>query len=104
MTSAPLKVAVIGAGIGGLTAALSLRSAGFAVEVYERAPELTEVGGGINMGQTRRASCAGSGLPKGLTAKGYARSARTSGVGRTDAPCSARRSIHCARSYTARRT
>jgi salicylate hydroxylase len=48
--NAPLKIAVIGAGIGGLTAALSLRRAGFDVEVYEQAPELTEVGGGINMG------------------------------------------------------
>src|ERR1700728_1715756 len=45
-----LKIAVIGAGIGGLTAALSLRQAGFTVEIYEQAPELNEVGGGINMG------------------------------------------------------
>jgi salicylate hydroxylase len=40
----------VGAGIGGLTAALALRQAGFDVDVYEQAPELTEVGGGINMG------------------------------------------------------
>ena len=46
----PLKIAVIGAGIGGLTAAVSLRRAGFDVRVYEQAPLLTEVGGGINMG------------------------------------------------------
>ena len=44
------KVAVIGAGIGGLTAALSLYRAGFEVEVYEQALELTTIGGGINMG------------------------------------------------------
>ena len=50
MTRAPLSVAVIGGGIGGLAAALSLRRAGFAVEVYEQAPELTTIGGGINMG------------------------------------------------------
>ncbi|MGH7094971.1 MAG: FAD-dependent monooxygenase [Stellaceae bacterium] len=43
-------IAVIGAGIGGLTAALSLRRAGFEVDVYERSSELNEVGGGINMG------------------------------------------------------
>ena len=41
---------MIGAGIGGLTAALSLDRAGFEVEVYEQAPELTTIGGGINMG------------------------------------------------------
>ena len=46
----PLKLAVIGAGIGGLTAALSLRQAGFEVDIYEQAPALTEIGGGINMG------------------------------------------------------
>src|SRR5215510_15357337 len=44
------SIAVIGAGIGGLAAAVSLHQAGFDVHVYEQAPELTEVGGGINMG------------------------------------------------------
>jgi salicylate hydroxylase len=47
---APLAIVVVGAGIGGLTAAVTLRQAGFDVHVYEQAPELTEVGGGINMG------------------------------------------------------
>jgi len=46
----PLEIAIVGAGIGGLTAAVALRQAGFDVHVYEQAPELTEVGGGINMG------------------------------------------------------
>jgi salicylate hydroxylase len=46
----PPSIAVIGAGIGGLTAAVALRQAGFEVDVYEQAPELTEVGGGINLG------------------------------------------------------
>jgi salicylate hydroxylase len=48
--NAPREIAIIGAGIGGLTAAVALRQAGFDVDVYEQAPELTEVGGGINMG------------------------------------------------------
>jgi 2-polyprenyl-6-methoxyphenol hydroxylase-like FAD-dependent oxidoreductase len=47
---APLRIAVVGAGLGGLTAAVALQQAGFDVQVYEQAPELTEVGGGINMG------------------------------------------------------
>src|SRR5205807_1069102 len=46
MNGASLRVAVIGGGIGGLTAALSLRQGGFEVEVYEQAPELTQIGGG----------------------------------------------------------
>src|SRR5437870_5923582 len=45
-----MRIAIIGAGIGGLSAAIALRQAGFVVDVYEQAPELTEVGGGINMG------------------------------------------------------
>ena len=45
-----LRIGIIGAGIGGLTAAVALRQAGFSVEVYEQAAALTEVGGGINMG------------------------------------------------------
>jgi salicylate hydroxylase len=45
-----LRIGIIGAGIGGLSAALALRQAGFEVDVYEQAAELTEVGGGINMG------------------------------------------------------
>jgi 2-polyprenyl-6-methoxyphenol hydroxylase-like FAD-dependent oxidoreductase len=70
MTSAPLKVAVVGAGIGGLTAALSLRRAGFVVEVYEQAPELTEVGGGINMGPNATRILRRLGLAEGLDREG----------------------------------
>jgi 2-polyprenyl-6-methoxyphenol hydroxylase-like FAD-dependent oxidoreductase len=43
-------VAVIGGGIGGLTAAASLLQAGFDVHVYEQAKALGEVGAGINIG------------------------------------------------------
>ncbi len=49
MNTRALRIAVIGGGIGGLTAAVALRQAGFEVDLYEQAPELTEVGGGINM-------------------------------------------------------
>jgi salicylate hydroxylase len=42
-------VAVIGGGIGGLAAALSLLQAGFDVEVYERASAVSEVGAGIQV-------------------------------------------------------
>ena len=40
-------IAIIGAGIGGATAAIALQKAGFEVEVFEQAPELREVGGAI---------------------------------------------------------
>jgi salicylate hydroxylase len=43
----PLRVAVIGGGIGGLTAALALHRRGVDVTVFEQAPELGEVGAGV---------------------------------------------------------
>ncbi len=44
------KVAIIGAGMGGLCAAVSLGKRGFDVSVYERAPELGEYGAGLQLG------------------------------------------------------
>ena len=46
----PARIAVIGAGIGGLAAACALREQGFEVQVYERAAELGEVGAGLQLG------------------------------------------------------
>ncbi len=40
-------ILVAGGGIGGLTAAVALRRAGFEVQVFERAEEIREVGAGI---------------------------------------------------------
>ena len=34
-----MRIAIVGAGIGGLTAAVALLRRGFEVEVYEQAPE-----------------------------------------------------------------
>jgi 5-methylphenazine-1-carboxylate 1-monooxygenase len=44
-----LKVIIIGAGIGGLTTALSLHAAGIEVEVFERAARVDPLGQGINL-------------------------------------------------------
>ena len=41
------QVAIIGGGIGGLTAALALRQCGFEAEVFEQAPALLDVGAAI---------------------------------------------------------
>jgi len=70
MNTKALRIAVIGGGIGGLTAALSLRQAGFDVEVYEQAPELTEVGGGINMAPNATRVLRQLGLAAGLDREG----------------------------------
>jgi salicylate hydroxylase len=44
-----VRVIVVGAGIGGLTAALTLRRAGIDAQVFEQATELREVGAGIQV-------------------------------------------------------
>jgi 2-polyprenyl-6-methoxyphenol hydroxylase-like FAD-dependent oxidoreductase len=43
------KILVAGAGIGGLAAASCLMNAGHDVEIYEQAPQLSEVGAGIQI-------------------------------------------------------
>jgi salicylate hydroxylase len=43
------KILIAGAGIGGLTAAACLIKAGHDVQIFEQAPQLTEVGAGIQM-------------------------------------------------------
>jgi salicylate hydroxylase len=42
-----VRIAIIGGGIGGLTAAIALRKIGFEPEVYEQAPVLLDVGAAI---------------------------------------------------------
>lgn len=44
-----LRVAIVGGGLGGLAAANALTSVGVHVDVYEQAPELGEVGAGIQL-------------------------------------------------------
>ncbi|MBP6276414.1 MAG: NAD(P)-binding protein, partial [Limnohabitans sp.] len=52
MSTAPsqLPVIVAGGGIGGLAAALALVRQGFQVTVLEQAPEIGEIGAGIQLG------------------------------------------------------
>ena len=45
--SAPLRIAIVGGGLGGLAAALFLRRAGLEATVYEQSSALREVGAGI---------------------------------------------------------
>jgi 2-polyprenyl-6-methoxyphenol hydroxylase-like FAD-dependent oxidoreductase len=45
-----LPVLVSGGGIGGLAAALALVRQGFQVQVFEQAPEIGEIGAGIQLG------------------------------------------------------
>src|SRR5215469_10765087 len=44
-----MKIAIVGAGVGGLSAAIFLRQAGFDVDVYEQASALAAVGAGLRL-------------------------------------------------------
>ena len=48
--SRPMRVVIIGAGIGGLGAACALHRRGFEVRLYERSSRLEEVGAGLQVG------------------------------------------------------
>jgi salicylate hydroxylase len=64
-----VRVAVIGAGLGGLTAALCLADAGFGeVAVFERSTELGEVGAGIQLSPNGTRILHGLGLADALDA------------------------------------
>ena len=59
---------VVGAGLGGLTAALALLRAGWRVRVYEQAPALGEVGAGITLSPGAGRGLASLGLEPALLA------------------------------------
>jgi salicylate hydroxylase len=64
------SIAIIGGGIGGLSAALSLLQAGFDVHVYEQAKALREVGAGIQVSPNASRVLHGLGLANELAKLG----------------------------------
>jgi salicylate hydroxylase len=59
-------VIVVGAGIGGLTCALALLRRGIEVEVYEQAPQLGEIGAGVQVSANGTRVLHALGLEQGL--------------------------------------
>lgn len=49
MKTGDLRVAIVGGGLGGTTAAILLQHSGYAVQVYEQAPEINRIGAGIHL-------------------------------------------------------
>src|SRR6202000_2349484 len=66
-----MKILVVGAGIGGLGAAISLRQRGFAVDVVEIKPELSVYGGGINQPANSLRALRAMGVLDEINAVGY---------------------------------
>jgi salicylate hydroxylase len=66
-----LNIAIIGAGIGGLSAALALQQLGFRATVYEQAPQLGEVGAGLSLSPTAVHGLNWLGLREVLETKAY---------------------------------
>jgi len=61
-----LPILIAGGGIGGLTAALALSHAGFAVRLFEKAPEIQEVGAGLQLSPNACAVLDGLGVLQAL--------------------------------------
>lgn len=62
------RIVVIGGGIGGLATALALQRRRFRVVVYERAPELREIGAGIIVTSNARRALTDLGVDEALQA------------------------------------
>ncbi len=71
MTHSGLDIAIIGAGMGGLTAAAALRRAGITVTVYEQARQFTRLGAGIQIGCNAMHVLRGLGLEARLRAQTF---------------------------------
>src|SRR5260221_3359306 len=65
-----MKIAIIGGGIGGLSAALHLLKAGLDVHVYEQSPRIGEIGAGIQISPNASRLLIGLGLKPALDKAG----------------------------------
>ena len=65
-------IAIIGAGIAGLTAAATLRKAGFEADIYEQAPAFARIGAGIQLNPNGMKLLRGLGLEERIRGVGFA--------------------------------
>ena len=65
------NVAVIGAGVSGLTAGYALRKIGIEVDIFERSESIKEFGAGITLSQNATMLLQEIGLMESLSSKGY---------------------------------
>jgi 2-polyprenyl-6-methoxyphenol hydroxylase-like FAD-dependent oxidoreductase len=67
----PPRILIAGAGIGGLAAAAALKRSGFAVKLFERAPEILAVGAGLTLQPNAIAALRTIGLAEPVVAAGH---------------------------------
>lgn len=67
-----MRIAIIGGGIGGLCAAVTLQKQGFSVQVYEASPTFQPVGAGIGIGSNALQALMEIGVGEEIFANGHA--------------------------------
>src|SRR5262249_54318153 len=79
----PLSIAIVGAGMGGLAAAATLRQLGIDVQVYEQATRFTRIGAGIQMMPNSMKVLRGIGIEQRLRDFSFAPDSHLNRVGDT---------------------
>ncbi len=65
------KIAIVGAGIGGLTAAIALHRRDVEVELYEQSPQIAEIGAGVSLSPNAIKAFRALGLDEHIAAIGF---------------------------------
>src|SRR5262245_42108377 len=72
MADAAPAIAIVGAGIAGLTAAATLRRIGLKVDIYEQAPAFARIGAGLQLNTNAMKVIRGLGLEARIRSVGFA--------------------------------
>jgi salicylate hydroxylase/6-hydroxynicotinate 3-monooxygenase len=83
MRKHPLSIAIVGAGMGGLAAAATLRQIGIEVQVYEQATRFARIGAGIQMMPNSMKVLRGIGIEQRLREFSFAPASHLNRVGDT---------------------
>ena len=67
----PRSALIVGAGIGGLSAGIALRQAGWDVRIFERSPALRELGFGVGLAPNAMAALGELGVADDVIARSF---------------------------------